>query len=136
MQVRRGAPNWRAVRERSAGRSVERSVGGNQRRAGSPIYLTTLHAPVKHSFTMGEDLSAMAVFAAVAEARGFRAAGERLGVSYLYYPHRRHASPALRALIEHVRRARRQPARGSKSTARTRGDAAAPPRAPRPAKRR
>lgn len=30
---------------------------------------------------MPEDLNAMAVFAAVAEARGFRAAGERLGVS-------------------------------------------------------
>jgi DNA-binding transcriptional LysR family regulator len=30
---------------------------------------------------MTEDLNAMAVFAAVAEARGFRAAGERLGVS-------------------------------------------------------
>jgi len=30
---------------------------------------------------MAEDLNAMAVFAAVAEARGFRAAGERLGVS-------------------------------------------------------
>src|SRR5437868_11127278 len=37
--------------------------------------------PVKHRFTMAEDLNAMAVFAAVAEARGFRAAGERLGVS-------------------------------------------------------
>ena|SRR5438067_10361714 len=37
--------------------------------------------PVKHCFTMAEDLNAMAVFAAVAEARGFRAAGERLGVS-------------------------------------------------------
>src|SRR3954464_7768857 len=37
--------------------------------------------PVKHFFTMNEDLNAMAVFAAVAEARGFRAAGERLGVS-------------------------------------------------------
>src|SRR5918911_349116 len=30
---------------------------------------------------MPEDLNAMAVFAAVAEAKGFRAAGERLGVS-------------------------------------------------------
>ena len=30
---------------------------------------------------MADDLNAMAVFAAVAEARGFRAAGERLGVS-------------------------------------------------------
>ncbi len=30
---------------------------------------------------MTDDLNAMAVFAAVAEARGFRAAGERLGVS-------------------------------------------------------
>jgi DNA-binding transcriptional LysR family regulator len=36
---------------------------------------------LKHCFTMTEDLNAMAVFAAVAEARGFRAAGERLGVS-------------------------------------------------------
>jgi DNA-binding transcriptional LysR family regulator len=55
---------------------------------------------------------------------------------YLYYPHRRHASPALRALIEHVRRARRQPVAGSKSAARKRGDAlSTPPRAPRPTKR-
>jgi DNA-binding transcriptional LysR family regulator len=30
---------------------------------------------------------------------------------YLYYPQRRHASPALRALIDHVRGARREPAR-------------------------
>src|SRR5215207_4341289 len=30
---------------------------------------------------MADDLNAMAVFVAVAEARGFRAAGERLGVS-------------------------------------------------------
>ena len=30
---------------------------------------------------MPEDLNAMAVFAAVAQARGFRAAGERLGVT-------------------------------------------------------
>lgn len=36
---------------------------------------------MKHCFTMADDLNAMAVFAAVAEARGFRAAGERLGVS-------------------------------------------------------
>ena len=27
---------------------------------------------------------------------------------YLYYPQRRHATPALRALIEHLRRARRR----------------------------
>jgi len=26
---------------------------------------------------------------------------------YLYYPHRRHAAPALRALIDHLRRGRR-----------------------------
>src|SRR5689334_9911952 len=37
--------------------------------------------PLKRCFTITEDLNAMAVFAAVAEARGFRAAGERLGVS-------------------------------------------------------
>jgi DNA-binding transcriptional LysR family regulator len=36
---------------------------------------------MKHPFTMSEDLNAMAVFAVVAEAHGFRAAGERLGVS-------------------------------------------------------
>jgi DNA-binding transcriptional LysR family regulator len=36
---------------------------------------------MKHSFTMSEDLNAMSVFAAVAEARGFRAAADRLGVS-------------------------------------------------------
>ncbi|MDQ3997827.1 MAG: LysR family transcriptional regulator [Gemmatimonadota bacterium] len=42
---------------------------------------------------------------------------------YLYYPQRRHASPALRALIDHVRRARRQPARGPKPATRSRGDA-------------
>lgn len=34
---------------------------------------------------------------------------------YLYYPQRRHASPALRALIEHLRRARRQPERGARA---------------------
>lgn len=42
---------------------------------------------------------------------------------YLYYPHRRHASPALRALIDHLRRIRRQPARGPKTATRTRRDA-------------
>ena len=36
---------------------------------------------MKHSFTMAEDLNAMAMFVAVAEARGFRAAGDRLGVT-------------------------------------------------------
>jgi DNA-binding transcriptional LysR family regulator len=36
---------------------------------------------MKHCFTMNEDLNAMAAFVAVAEARGFRAAGERLGVT-------------------------------------------------------
>ncbi len=35
---------------------------------------------------------------------------------YLYHPHRRHASPALRALIEHVRRARR-PGAGASTAA-------------------
>src|SRR2546423_2521816 len=35
----------------------------------------------KRSFTMPDDLNAMSVFVAVAEAKGFRAAGERLGVS-------------------------------------------------------
>src|SRR5919205_1168934 len=35
----------------------------------------------KGYFTMSEDLNAMAVFAAGAEAKGFRAAGDRLGVS-------------------------------------------------------
>jgi DNA-binding transcriptional LysR family regulator len=56
---------------------------------------------------------------------------------YLYYPHRRHASPALRALIEHVRRTRRQPARAPKPETRTRGDAeVAIPGDPAAAKRR
>lgn len=41
---------------------------------------------------------------------------------YLYYPHRRHASPALRALIDHVR-TRRRPARGTKPATRAHGDA-------------
>ena len=36
---------------------------------------------MKHHFTMTEDLNGMAVFVAVAEAKGFTAAGERLGVS-------------------------------------------------------
>jgi DNA-binding transcriptional LysR family regulator len=78
-----------------------------------------------------EALDAMVVFAAVAEATSFRVAGERLGVSTsaavrddvlrgelvavlekfcepfpgycLFYPQRRHASPALRVLIDHLR---------------------------------
>lgn len=36
---------------------------------------------MKHYFTMSDDLNGMGVFAAVAESRGFHAAGERLGVS-------------------------------------------------------
>jgi DNA-binding transcriptional LysR family regulator len=36
---------------------------------------------VKHGFMLTEDLNVMAVFAALAEARNFRLAGERLGVS-------------------------------------------------------
>jgi DNA-binding transcriptional LysR family regulator len=36
---------------------------------------------LKHHFIMTEDLNGMAVFVAVAEAKGFTAAGERLGVS-------------------------------------------------------
>lgn len=56
---------------------------------------------------------------------------------YLYYPHRRHASPALRALIDHVRRARRQPARGPKPATRTRENTEVDlPRASGAAKRR
>src|SRR2546430_106639 len=35
----------------------------------------------KRSFTMPDDLNAMAVFVTLAEAKGFRAAGDRLGVS-------------------------------------------------------
>src|SRR2546430_13802794 len=35
----------------------------------------------KRYFTMSDDLNAMAVFVTVAEAKGFRAAGDRLGVS-------------------------------------------------------
>jgi hypothetical protein len=46
---------------------------------------------------MTGDLDGMAVFVAVAEARGFR-----------YYPHRRHASPALRALVDYLRRRRKR----------------------------
>ena len=112
---------------------------------------------------MPDDLNAMAVFVAVADTKGFRAAGDRLGVSgsavsqamrrlqelraaveavgelgseprgtlrlhvasgelvsvleefstpvpgfYLYYPQRRHASPALRALIDFLRRQRKR----------------------------
>lgn len=60
---------------------------------------------------------------------------------FLYYPQRRHASPALRALVDHLRRARGQAARGSKAarskaTPRPRDDAAAPSRAPTSRKRR
>src|ERR671912_810370 len=36
---------------------------------------------MKHGFMIGEDLNGMAVFAALAEAKNFRVAGERLGVS-------------------------------------------------------
>src|SRR3954465_6477933 len=36
---------------------------------------------MKCSFTMADDLNAMSVFVMLAEAKGFRAAGERLGVS-------------------------------------------------------
>src|ERR671916_2988318 len=50
---------------------------------------------LKHHFTMNEDLNAMVASAAVAEARGFRAAGERLGVSASA------VSQALRKLEEH-----------------------------------
>lgn len=36
---------------------------------------------VKHCFTMTDDLNAMSVFVVLAETRGFRAAGDRLGIS-------------------------------------------------------
>jgi DNA-binding transcriptional LysR family regulator len=56
---------------------------------------------------------------------------------YLYYPHRRHASPALRALIDHVRRTDRRPARGPKPATQTHGDAEVDlPGVPGTAKRR
>ncbi len=42
---------------------------------------------------------------------------------YLYYPQRRHASPALRALIDHLRRARRQEPSGPESSVRERRSA-------------
>jgi DNA-binding transcriptional LysR family regulator len=87
---------------------------------------------------MADDLNAMAVFVAVAEAKGFRAAGERLGVTAsavsqtirkleeqldvvlvqrTTYPQRRHASPALRAFIDHVRRPGRRGSRKRQSDA-------------------
>lgn len=44
---------------------------------------------------------------------------------YLYYPHRRHASPALRALIDHLRNVRRPVRARTKGAARGRGGAAA-----------
>ena len=81
------------------------------------------------------ELNQTAVFAAPAAARGLRAVGAGLAILYeaqaredvtrgdlapvletfsapfpaldLSYPHRRHASPALRALVDHLRRARR-----------------------------
>jgi len=43
--------------------------------------LDTAARAVKHRFTMVDDLNGMTVFAAVAETKGFRAAGDRLGVS-------------------------------------------------------
>ena len=46
---------------------------------------------------MATDLNSLSVFVAVAEAKGFRAAGRELGVS---------GSAALQALIEFLRRAR------------------------------
>ena len=75
---------------------------------------------------MADELDGMATFVAVAEAKGFRAAGERLGVSgpavskalrkleeyctpfpgfYLYSLQRRHA-PSLRALVDNQHWAR------------------------------
>jgi DNA-binding MarR family transcriptional regulator len=51
---------------------------------------------LKRYFTMTDDLNGMAVFVAVAEARGFRAAGERLGVSASA------VSQALRRLEERI----------------------------------
>ena len=44
---------------------------------------------------------------------------------YLYYPHRRHASPALRALIDHLRNVRRSVRSRTKAAARGRSHAAA-----------
>jgi hypothetical protein len=55
---------------------------------------------MKHCFMTPDALDGLAVFVAVAEAMNF-----------LYYPQRRHASPALHALIDHVRGAR-EAARG------------------------
>ena len=46
---------------------------------------------------------------------------------YLYYPQRRQASPALRALVDYLREARRQPSRRQKAPSR----GGAPSRAPR-----
>jgi DNA-binding transcriptional LysR family regulator len=40
---------------------------------------------------------------------------------YLYYPHRRHASPALRALVDSLRLTRRQSPLGAKARGRKRG---------------
>jgi DNA-binding transcriptional LysR family regulator len=56
---------------------------------------------------------------------------------YLYYPQRRHASPALRALVDYLRRARQQSTPPPKAAAAKRGGvAAAGSRAGRVAKRR
>jgi len=43
---------------------------------------------------------------------------------YLYYPQRRHVSPALRALVDYLRRTRGQSPSRSKGPARQRGDRA------------
>ncbi len=77
---------------------------------------------------MADELDGMATFVAVAEAKGFRAASNRLGVThsavsqavrrlekfcspfpgyYLYYPQRRQASRSLRALIDYLQEWRR-----------------------------
>ena len=45
------------------------------------VVLDSRPGPDKLRFPMNDDLDGMAVFVAVAEAKGFRAAGERLGVS-------------------------------------------------------
>jgi hypothetical protein len=59
---------------------------------------------------MVDELNGMAVFAAVAETNGFRAASDRLGVSASAVSQalRTLAVPALRALVAYLRRERRR----------------------------
>ena len=57
---------------------------------------------------LNDELSDLAIFTAVADARSFTRAAAKVGksqsaLSHLYYPNRRHPSPAFAALLEELR---------------------------------